>query len=227
VTVPSSPADPVYRDAPTTLPPPYRELVARTKGFLPQAEGDALYAAALRAAAGTWLEIGTYAGKSTVHLGAAAQVTGAQVVTVDHHRGSEENQPGWEWHDDALVDPHTGRLETLPSLRHTLWDAGLDDVVSVVVGSTSQVAAWWSSPLELLFLDGNHTEQVAQHDYEAFARHLVEGAVMAVHDVFPNPADGGQPPWHVVQRATRSGAFVQTSVHGSLRVLRRTDEDFA
>jgi hypothetical protein len=137
-----------------------------TKGFLPADEAAALHAAALEAPAGCWLEVGTYCGKSTVHLGDAARSAGAHLVTVDHHRGSEENQPGWEWHDATLVDPHTGRLETLPSLRRTLWDAGLDEVVSVVVGSTQQVGRWWRTPLTLLFLDGNHTEPVAQHDYE-------------------------------------------------------------
>lgn len=226
MTVPDAADHPVYRDAPTTLPSPFRDLVGGVKGFLPQDEGDALYAAARRARPGTWLEIGTYAGKSTVHLGAAALELGAQVVTVDHHRGSEENQPGWEWHDAALVDPHTGRLETLVPARHTLWDTSLDAVVTLVVGTTQQVAHWWRTPLELLFLDGNHTEEGAQHDYAAFAPHVVEGGILAVHDVFPDPADGGQPPWHVVQRATRSEAFVQTSVHGSLRILRRTDEPF-
>ena len=202
------------------LPPPYAEVAAAAKGFLPADEGDALHAAALTAAPGLWLEVGTYCGKSTVHLGAAARTVGAQVVTLDHHRGSEENQPGWEWHDASLVDAHTGRLETLPSLRRTLWDARLDDVVTVLVAATQQVAAWWSSPLALLFLDGNHTEPVAQHDYAAFARHLVPGGLLLVHDVFPDPADGGQAPWHVVQRALADG-FAPESVSGSLRVLRR------
>jgi predicted O-methyltransferase YrrM len=107
-------------------------------------------------------------------------------------------------------------------LRHTLFDAGLDDVVTVLVGKTAQVAAWWSSPLTLLFLDGNHTEEMAQHDYAAFAPHLVAGGILAVHDVFPDPADGGQAPWHVVQRALAGGAFEAVSQHGSLRILRRT-----
>ncbi|MCW2620506.1 MAG: hypothetical protein JWL64_108 [Frankiales bacterium] len=218
---------PNYHDAPLALPPPYREIAAATRGFLPEHEGDALYAAALRARSGLWLELGTYCGKSTIHLAAAAKDLDSRLVTIDHHRGSEENQPGWEWHDSSLVDPHTGRLDTLPHLRHTLWDAGLEGSVSVLVAATQQVAAWWSSPLELLFLDGNHTEEVAQHDYEQFGRHVVEGGLLAVHDVFPDPADGGRPPWHVVQRATGSGAFVQASVHGSLRILRRTDEPFA
>jgi predicted O-methyltransferase YrrM len=198
-------------------------VAARTKGFLPDDEAEALRNAALMAAPGLWLEIGTYCGKSTVHLGWAARQVGAQLATVDHHRGSEENQPGWEWHDQELVDPHTGRLETLPALRRALWDAGLDDVVTAVVGSTQQVGRWWMSPLTFLFLDGNHTEEVAQHDYAAFAPHVVLGGLLAVHDVFPDPAQGGQPPWHVVCRAVDSGAFEQISETGSLRVLRRLD----
>ena len=201
-------------------PLPWRDVAAAHPGFLPGDEGDALRVAALSADAGLWLEIGTYCGKSTLYLGSAAQEVGGHLVTVDHHRGSEENQPGWEWHDRTLVDPYTDRLETLPPLRHALWDTGLDGSVSVVVGSTQQVGRWWSSPLSFLFLDGNHTEAVAQHDYTAFARHLAPGGLLAVHDVFPDPADGGQPPWHVVQRAVAEG-YEQLSVHGSLRVLRR------
>lgn len=198
-------------------------VAAATKGFLADDEAVSLHAAALGAASGLWLEVGTYCGKSTVHLGAAARAVGASLATLDHHRGSEENQPGWEWHDASLVDPHTGRLETLPSLRRTLWDAGLDDVVSVVVGTTQQVARWWTSPVTFLFLDGNHTEEVAQHDYAAFASYVVPGGLLAVHDVFENPEEGGRPPWNVVCRAVESGAFVQESVTGSLRVLRRQD----
>jgi MMP 1-O-methyltransferase len=198
-------------------------VAARAKGFLPDDEAGALHDAALQAPPGTWLEIGTYCGKSTVHLGGAARAAGAHLVTLDHHRGSEENQPGWEWHDPSLVDPHTDRLETLPSLRHTLWDAGLDQVVSVLVATTQQVAPWWTTPLSLLFLDGNHTEQVAQHDYAGFAPHLVPGGTLLVHDVFERPEDGGRPPWNVVRRAVDSGAFDEVGVTGSLRVLRRLD----
>jgi predicted O-methyltransferase YrrM len=204
------------------LPSRYIGVASATKGFLPADEGHALYDVALTATPGTWLEVGTYCGKSTVHLGAAAREVGASLVTLDHHRGSEENQPGWEWHDPSLVDPHTGRLETLPHLRHTLWDAGLDDVVTAVVGSTQQVGRWWTTPLTLLFLDGNHTSEVAQHDYAAFARHVVPDGLLAVHDVFEDPAEGGRPPYEVVVRATTSGAFVQEQQVGSLRVLRRT-----
>lgn len=203
------------------LPEPYASVASATRGFLPVDEGHALYDAALTAPAGVWLEVGTYCGASTVHLGAAARQVGSHLVTVDHHRGSEENQPGWPWHDPTLVDPHTGHLETLPHLRRALWDAGLDEAVTAVVGSTAQVASWWTTPLHLLFLDGNHTEEVAQHDYAEFARHLVPGGLLAVHDVFEDPAEGGQPPYHVVQRALGGGAFAAVSRCGSLRVLQR------
>jgi predicted O-methyltransferase YrrM len=203
------------------LDPALLAVADRTKGFLPPDEAAALHDAALAAPTGTWLEVGTYCGKSTVHLGAAARAVGASLVTLDHHRGSEENQPGWQWHDPSLVDPHTGRLETLPSLRHTLFDAGLDDVVSVVVGTTQQVAAWWSSPLTLLFLDGNHTEQVAQHDYGVYSPFVVPGGLLAIHDVFEHPEDGGRPPWNVYRRALDSGTWTELAATGSLRVLAR------
>lgn len=197
-------------------------IAAATKGFLPDDEAAALRAAAARARPGLWLEIGTYCGKSTLHLAGVARERDAQLVTLDHHRGSEENQPGWQWHDPSLVDPRTGRLETLPALRRALFDAGLEESVSVLVARTEQAAQWWSSPLEFLFLDGNHTEAMAQHDYAAFAPHVVEGGLLAVHDVFGDPADGGQAPWHVVQRALADGAFVAESEHGSLQILRRS-----
>ena len=196
-------------------------IAARTKGFLPDVEADALRSAAAVAQPSTWLEVGTYCGKSTVHLGSVARDRGAHLVTIDHHHGSEENQPGWEWHDPTLVDPYTGRMDTLPLLRHTLADADLESTVSVIVASTQQAASWWRTPIALLFLDGNHTEQTAQHDYAAFSAHLVPGGLLAVHDVFPDPRDGGQAPWHVVERALEEG-FRPTLECGSLRVLRRS-----
>jgi predicted O-methyltransferase YrrM len=205
---------------PTCLPNARAAVFAKTKGFMPSNEADALHAAALASPSGVWLEIGTYCGKSTVVLGDAAQRTGTHLVTLDHHRGSEENQPGWEWHDATLVDPFVDKLDTLPSLRRTLHAAGLESTVDVLVSSTQAVSHWWNSQLSLLFLDGNHTEAVAQHDYAAFAPHLAPTGSLIVHDVFPDPADGGQAPWHVVERALAEG-FTEVSMTGSLRVLRR------
>lgn len=193
------------------------------KGFLPHPEGLALHRAGLGAAAvGPLLEVGSYCGKSAVYLGAAARARGTRLVTVDHHRGSEEHQPGWEYHDEALVDPHAGRLDTLPALRRTLHDAGLEDTVVAVVADSVAFAGLWTRPLGLVFLDGSHTDASATGDYEAWAPHVAPGGLLAVHDVFCDPRDGGQAPYRVYRRALAEGGFEEVSATGSLRVLRRS-----
>jgi predicted O-methyltransferase YrrM len=192
-------------------------------GFMPVDEGLALYAAAGAAAAETGLpllEVGTYCGRSTVLIADAARRAGVVALTVDHHRGSEEQQPGWEYHDASLVDPEVGRMDTLPRFRRTLHAAGLEEHVIALVGRSPQVAAVWGAPLGLLFIDGGHTDEHATGDYEGWTPHLAPGGLLVVHDVFPDPADGGQAPYRVYLRALAEG-FVEMSVTGSLRVLRR------
>jgi MMP 1-O-methyltransferase len=204
------------------MPDRLRRAAEAATGFMPPAEGLALYrAAAAYAPAGPVLEIGSYCGKSTIYLAAAARQAGQVVITLDHHHGSEENQPGWEYHDPGLVDPRTGRLDTLPFLRATLAAAGLEDDVVVIVGRSTQVARLWGSPLGLLFIDGGHTEAAAQADYDGWARWVAPGGALAIHDVFPDPADGGQAPYGIYLRALASGVFTDVAVAGSLRVLRR------
>ncbi|MFA1544722.1 class I SAM-dependent methyltransferase [Actinomadura chokoriensis] len=203
---------------------------ARTaKGFMPDGEGRALYETALHygallAETGPMLEVGTYCGKSAVYLGAAARTAGTILVTVDHHHGSEENQSGWEFHDPSLVDPRTGRMDTLPTFRKTIAAAGLEDEVVAIVGQSRTVAAFWRTPLALLFIDGGHSEEHAQGDYEGWAPHVAVGGALVIHDVFPDPKDGGQPPYHVYLRALASGAFEERRVEGSLRVLERVGD---
>jgi predicted O-methyltransferase YrrM len=196
------------------------EAARAAVGFMPDDEGLALNAAALEAATvGPLLEIGTYCGKSAIYLGAAAREGGTIVYTVDHHRGSEENQAGWEHHDERLVDPRTGRMDTLPFFRRTIEDAGLEDVVVAVIGASPTVAAHWATPLGLVFVDGGHAFDVALADYQGWARHLAPGGLLVFHDVFEDPAAGGQAPYEVWQRAVADG-FTPVSTTGSLRVLR-------
>ncbi|MEU1434925.1 class I SAM-dependent methyltransferase [Streptomyces sp. NPDC005786] len=194
------------------------------KGFMPVVEGLALYAAAAEAAALglPLLEVGTYCGRSTILLADAARAAGVTALTVDHHRGSEEQQPGWEYHDPTVVDPEVGRMDTLPTFRRTLHAAGLEDHVVALVGRSPQVAAVWGGRLGLVFIDGGHTDEHANGDYEGWAPHLAEGGLLVIHDVFPDPAHGGQAPYRVYLRALASGAFTEISVTDSLRVLRRT-----
>jgi MMP 1-O-methyltransferase len=207
------------------LPDQARLAAAAARGFLPPEDGLALFeTAAAYSAAGPVAEIGTYCGKSTIYLAAATRQAGQVVVTVDHHHGSEENQPGWEYHDAALVDPATGRLDTLPHFRATLAAAGLEEHVIAIVGASAAVAALWRMPLGMLFIDGGHTDAAAIADYEGWAPWVAVGGALAIHDVFPDPADGGQAPYRIFQRAVRSGAFMEVRVQGSLRVLERTGD---
>jgi predicted O-methyltransferase YrrM len=192
------------------------------KGFMPEDEGAFLHATALaHLGAGPALEVGTYCGKSAIYLGAAARVSGSVVFTLDHHRGSEENQAGWEHHDPTLVDPDLGVMDTLPVFRRTIAVAGLEDEVVAVVGRSTTVARHWRTPLSLLFIDGGHAEDHAQNDFSGFAHWVQTGGVLVIHDVFERPEDGGQAPFHVWQRAVRGGAFEPTETVGSMRVLTR------
>jgi predicted O-methyltransferase YrrM len=204
------------------------DLLARAlaaKGFMPEDEGDLLYDVAVRALAdGPGLEVGTYCGKSAIYLGAAARAAGSTVFTVDHHRGSEENQAGWEHHDATLADPVFGRLDTLPTFRHTIKDAGLEEEVVAVVGRSTTVSAHWRTPLALLFVDGGHSDENASNDYTGFGRWVARGGTLAIHDVFADPADGGQPPYRIYLRALASG-FEEATALGSMRVLTRIGGD--
>jgi MMP 1-O-methyltransferase len=193
---------------------------------MPAAEGDALFDAAVAAGKAlpglAFVEVGSYCGRSTVWLGAAARASGTTLFAVDHHRGSEENQAGWEWHDESLVDPLIGSIDTLPRFRHTVYAAGLEDVVVAVVGTSPVVSRFWSTPLAFCFIDGGHGVEPARMDYLGWSPHVAVGGTLAIHDVFPDPAHGGRPPYEQIYLpAIASGLFVEASATGSLRLLRR------
>ena len=200
-----------------------RKAAEAARGFMPPDEGLALHdAAASSTTPGPFLEVGSYCGKSAVYLGAAARAAGRVLFSVDHHRGSEENQPGWEWHEPDLVDPAVGKMDTLPFFRRTIHDAGLEGVVVAVVGESPHVAAAWATPLAFLFIDGGHGVEPARADYAGWTPHVAPGGVLAIHDVFEDPADGGRPPYEEIYLpALQSGRFEELSATGSLRVLRR------
>ncbi|WP_345530248.1 class I SAM-dependent methyltransferase [Nocardioides endophyticus] len=205
------------------MPADLLQHALHAKGFMPPDEGLLLHRYAReRLRYGPALEVGTYCGKSAIYLGAAAREVGGTVFTVDHHRGSEENQAGWEHHDDSLVDAELGLMDTLPIFRRNIALAGLEDQVVAVIGKSTTVAAYWRTPLSLLFIDGGHAEEHAQNDFSGWAHWLTSDGLLVIHDVFPDPADGGQPPYHVFLRALEGGAFTEVEALGSMRVLRRT-----
>jgi MMP 1-O-methyltransferase len=214
--------------SPTSIPtdvrpePPVWEAMLATTGFLPEDEALGLYRAALAGARlGPLLEIGTYCGRSTVLLAAAAREHATLVATVDHHRGSEEHQPGEGFHDPALADPQTGRVDTLPAFRRTLERSGLEDHVVAIVAPSPTAARLWSTPVGLVFIDGGHSEAAARADLAGWSPHVLPGGLLVIHDVFEDPAEGGRPPYLIYREALDSGRFVEVSATRSLRVLER------
>jgi MMP 1-O-methyltransferase len=188
---------------------------------MPPDEGLALYDEGIATRTeGPFVEIGSYCGKSSIYLGAAARARQTVLFAVDHHRGSEENQPGWEWHEPDLVDPATQQIDTLPHFRRTIHDAGLEAQVVAVVGDSATIAAHWHSDVALLFIDGGHGTEPAHRDYEAWTPKVAPDGTLLIHDVFPDPADGGRPPYEIYLRALDDG-FSEVRAVGSLRVLRR------
>jgi MMP 1-O-methyltransferase len=209
-----------------SLDPAIHRAFLDAPGFMPEDEGLALYAAAAEAAQlGPLLEIGSYCGRSTLLLAAAAAAAGTHVVTIDHHRGSEEHQPGWEYHDPTLVDPEVDRIDTLPLFRRTVATSGLEAHVIAVVARAEDLGRYWRAPLGLVFVDGSHTDDSAQRDYETWAGRVATGGLLAIHDVFADPADGGQAPYRAYLRALESGDFTEVGGCRSLRLLRRVTQD--
>jgi predicted O-methyltransferase YrrM len=185
------------------------ELISATKGFLDEDEGRCLYEIARKASRlGPCLEIGSYCGKSTIYIGAACKTNGSIVYSIDHHRGSEEQQPGQEYFDPGLFEPQTGRVDTL------------DTVVAMVC--RSEVAArLWATPLAMVFIDGGHTAEAATTDYGCWAMHIVPGGYLLIHDIFKDPAAGGQAPYHIYNLAHSSGQFKRLPIIKTLGVLQR------
>lgn len=192
------------------------------KGFMPAPEGEHLARVAASVAhLGPLLEIGSYCGKSTVYLGEVARQAGTLLFAVDHHLGSEEHQVGEEYHDPDLFDLALNRFDTLGEFRRTLARATLDDCVVPIVASSANAGRFWHTPLSFVFIDGGHSLAAALTDYRVWSRHLVPGGVLAIHDIFPNPADGGRPPFEIWELAKASGLFSVEPLVGTLGILRR------
>lgn len=198
------------------------ELIRSVKGFMDEEEGRRLYEVAQEAAGlGPCLEIGSYCGKSAVYLGSACRLNGAVLFSIDHHRGSEEQQPGEAYFDPSLFDFGTFGMDTLPLFRRTLALAELEETVVPIVSRSDVVARSWATPLSLVFIDGGHAFETARVDYECWAGHIVPGGYLLIHDIFEDPADGGQAPWEVYKLALASGRFAEMPRIGTLGVLKR------
>jgi MMP 1-O-methyltransferase len=192
------------------------------KGFLDDAEGLRLYELArAHAPLGPVLEIGSYCGKSSVYLGSGVKAAGGTLICLDHHRGSEEHQRGEQYHDPDLFDGEAERVDTLHELRRTLRTAGLEQHALLLVASSQRAASVWNSPLGMVFIDGGHSHAQAHADYDGWAHRVVPGGILAIHDLFPDPAEGGQAPIEIYRKGLASGVFEPLPSTKTLGVLRR------
>lgn len=197
-------------------------LLNDVKGFMDTEEGGHLYRMALQASlSGPCLEIGSYCGKSSVYLGSACRENGQVLFSIDHHRGSEEQQPGEEYFDPELFDCRVSRIDTLRFFRDTIERFGLQDTVVPIVSTSETASRSWATPLSLVFIDGGHSYEAAGTDYRCWARHIISGGVLLIHDIFKNPDEGGQAPYQVYRQALESGIFAEHSMVKTLGVLER------
>ncbi len=197
-------------------------LIDRIKGFMDPEEGRALFEIAREASRrGPCLEIGSYCGKSAVYLGSACRENGATLFSIDHHRGSEEQQPGEAYFDPALFDFKNFCMDTFPLFRLTLTLAGLEETVVPLVSRSKVVARNWATPLSLVFIDGGHSFESAQMDYDCWGGHILPGGYLLIHDIFAVPEEGGQAPWEVYKLAVASGRYEELPRIRTLGVLKR------
>lgn len=195
---------------------------AEVKGFLSDEEGLLLARYAVQGLhVGEAVEIGSWCGRSSIYIAQEIAKKNRLLFCVDHHRGSEENQPDWEWFDKQVWDQQAGAVDTLPHFRSNIRAAGLENTIVAMVGQSAKIGQVWQTSLGFLFLDGGHTMKAALADYRAWATHLVKGGFLAIHDVFPDPADGGRPPFEVCEMALASGLYSRIDQTGSLVILQR------
>ncbi|MCU0600416.1 MAG: class I SAM-dependent methyltransferase [Desulfobacterales bacterium] len=185
-------------------------------------EGIRLYETALEASRnGPCLEIGSYCGKSAVYIGSACKVNGSILYSIDHHRGSEEQQPGEAYFDPETYSHKYNSVDTFPLFRRTIFEAKFEDTIVPIVAPSVVAARGWLTPLSLVFIDGGHSDETARMDYESWAGHILSGGYLMIHDLFENPQDGGQAPYRVYQAALADGRFLEMPRTKTLGVLKR------
>ncbi len=185
-------------------------------------EGECLNRIALKASKkGPIVEIGSYCGKSSIYIGEACKKNNSLLYAIDHHTGSEENQIGWEYHDKELFDIETGKINTFPEFRKNIRNFDLENFVIPIVSDSILVAKFWTINLSMVFIDGGHSEKAAFNDFNNWSEKIMKDGFLAIHDVFPNPKDGGRPPYEVYLSALNSGNFEDYETVKSLKILKK------
>ena len=192
------------------------------KGFLSDKEAKKLQELFLNVHhLGSVLEIGTYCGKSTLNFALVAKKIDGLIYTVDHHTGSEEHQLGEEYHDKDLYDKRLEKFNTLPELLKNLRSSNLGKYIIPILSKSSEASKTFSELISLLFIDGGHSHDAALSDYISWKDKICLGGLLVIHDVFPNPKDGGRPPFEIYSAAQKSKEFEDLGIYETLGVLKK------
>jgi len=170
---------------------------------------------------GPILEIGTYCGKSAINFAEVAKKFNGLVFSVDHHTGSEEHQLGEEYHDDELFDKRLNKFNTLPEFLRNLILHKKNEYIIPILDESKKAAKRFFEEISLLFIDGGHAKQTALDDYYAWKDKICSGGLLVIHDVFPDPKDGGRPPFEIYSLASESGEFEDLGIYETLGILKR------
>ena len=185
-------------------------------------EAKRLYSIALMAAEnGPVIEIGSYCGKSAYLIGSACKEKDSILYSIDHHKGSEEQQPNEEYFDPDLFDPKLSRVNTFPFFQETISRASLENTIVPIVASSNTAGKMWRTPISMLFIDGGHSFEAARNDYLTWACHIKTNGFLVIHDIFKDPEKGGQAPLQVYEMALKSGEYEALEMTKTLGVLKR------
>ena len=176
------------------------------KGFLDLNGGIALYEEVKRVSENNFcVEIGSYCGKSTCFIGQACKENKSKLITIDHHKGSEEQQLGELYFDAEVYDKKLGRVNTLPLLEKNLAKFDLEDVVKPLVMDSISASKIVENNADLIFIDGSHTFESAESDYELWKNKIKKGGTLAIHDVYDSEDEGGQAPNKIFKQSLNEG----------------------
>lgn len=175
--------------------------INQLKGFMPINEGTALLKWAKKfSKSGPVMEIGTYCGKSTIYLAIGALHNNQTVYTIDHHKGSEEHQIDEEYFDSEIYDFIQERVNTFPLLIKNINKLCIKNIIPII-SESSRVSKNWETDLSMLFIDGGHSLESANNDYDCWEPRIIKGGALVIHDIFENPEDGGQAPFEIYKRS--------------------------
>ncbi len=113
------------------------------------------------------------------------------------------------------------KIDTFRLFRKAIELSGLSDTVVPMVTTSAVAARMWSTPLSMVFIDGSHTYPGAFSDYVSWSPLLLSGGILAIHDIFEDPSEGGQAPHYIYKLALDSGLYEELPMVKTLGVLKR------